>query len=95
MNERMDEMKRTDAEHAEKTYFLRSHYAAWQEFIRGYPEMLVRWKAFLGNELLSSPNMLPGGIKLDLLLDDDDREPYHAGSTSRPAEDDPILEESC
>src|SRR5215203_3502348 len=29
---RVDELSRTDAGHAEKTYFLRAHYMAWQAF---------------------------------------------------------------
>ena len=47
MQGRMEELKRTDADHAEKTFFLRSHYAAWQAFVRRYPEMMVRWKVYI------------------------------------------------
>jgi TolA-binding protein len=63
MQARMDEMKRTDAEHAEKTFFLRSHYAAWQAFIHQNPDLKVQWKVFLGNDALSRPKALPDGIE--------------------------------
>src|SRR3954468_16827908 len=37
------ELRRHDAESAEKTFFLRSHYAAWQGFVENYPELKARW----------------------------------------------------
>jgi septal ring factor EnvC (AmiA/AmiB activator) len=43
--------KQADAS-AEKTFFLRSHYAAWQEFLRRYPRLQIRWKIFLEDEAL-------------------------------------------
>ena len=53
------ELKRKDAESAEKTYFLRSHYAAWQGFVDRYPELKARWKHFLETDLLSGQTDLP------------------------------------
>jgi predicted nuclease with TOPRIM domain len=47
------ELKRHDAESAEKSFFLRSHYAAWQNFVDNYPELKVRWKRFLETDLLA------------------------------------------
>jgi hypothetical protein len=61
-NARMEEMKRVDAEHAEKSFFLRSHYMAWQNFIKSYPEVLTRWKTFLGNEFVTPPEEVPAEI---------------------------------
>jgi chromosome segregation ATPase len=61
-NARMEEMKRVDAEHAEKSFFLRSHYMAWQNFLKAYPEMLTRWKTFLGNEFITAPAEVPTEI---------------------------------
>ncbi len=31
----------------EKTFFLRSHYAAWQDFVRQYPGIMARWKIYM------------------------------------------------
>ena len=54
-NARMEDMKRVDAEYAEKSFFLRSHYMAWQSFVKTYPEVLSRWRAYLGNEFITAP----------------------------------------
>jgi len=59
------ELKRKDAESAEKTYFLRSHYAAWQAFIRRYPEVYGRWKVFFEYGVLFPTRDLPEGIDLE------------------------------
>ena len=48
--------------YAEKTYNLRSHYAAWQEFLRRYPQLKNRWKVFMENDQLSPPMDLPAVI---------------------------------
>ena len=61
-NSRMEDMKRADAEHAEKSFFLRSHYMAWQNFVKTYPEVLTRWKTFLGNEFVTAPAEVPAEI---------------------------------
>jgi predicted nuclease with TOPRIM domain len=53
------ELKRHDAESAEKSFFLRSHYAAWQSFVENYPELKARWKRFLETDLLSGTIELP------------------------------------
>ena len=50
------------AEHAEQTFRLRSHYAAWQAFIQDYPDLQAKWKLFLGNEFLVAPKKLPDGV---------------------------------
>ena len=52
---RLEELKRTDAEHAEKTFFLRSHYLAWQQFARAYPDTAGRWRTFLESDSLVNP----------------------------------------
>jgi septal ring factor EnvC (AmiA/AmiB activator) len=44
---RVDEVNRESAEYAERTFFLRSHYAAWREFIRRYPKLEAEWRVFL------------------------------------------------
>jgi predicted nuclease with TOPRIM domain len=55
----MLELKRQDAENAEKSFYLRSHHAAWQTFIERYPELKVRWKEFLSRDVLAAGNELP------------------------------------
>jgi predicted nuclease with TOPRIM domain len=56
----MLELKRQDAENAEKSFYLRSHHAAWQTFVERYPELKIRWKQFLERDLLAAGNELPG-----------------------------------
>ena len=61
-NARMEDMKRVDAEHAEKSFFLRSHYMAWKAFVKTYPEVLSRWEAFMGNEFITRPTTAPSEV---------------------------------
>lgn len=63
MQGRMDELKQADAEHAEKTFFLRAHYAAWQTFIRRYPELMARWKVYIQGDFPATPRALPEGVE--------------------------------
>lgn len=53
-----DLQKQADG-YAEKTFFLRSHYAAWQEFLRRYPRLQIRWKMFLEDEALFPRHDVP------------------------------------
>jgi predicted nuclease with TOPRIM domain len=55
----MLELKRRDAENAEKSFYLRSHHAAWQTFVERYPELKARWTQFLERDVLASGNDLP------------------------------------
>jgi peptidoglycan hydrolase CwlO-like protein len=55
----MLELKRQDAESAEKSFYLRSHHAAWQTFVERYPELKARWKKFLDKDILAEGNELP------------------------------------
>ena len=50
---RSADLEKQAAGHAEKTFFLRSHYAAWQEFLHRYPRLEIRWKLFLEDEALT------------------------------------------
>lgn len=59
------ELTRRDAEAAERTFFLRSHYAAWQGFVKRDAELKVRWEAFLGEDVLAVPTT----VTQDRLLD--------------------------
>lgn len=51
------EADREIAEFADKTFFLRSHYAAWQEFIHQDPKLQARWKVYLTGQTLSPPRL--------------------------------------
>lgn len=55
----MLELKRRDAENAEKSFYLRSHHAAWQAFVERYPELKARWKRFLERDILAAGNEMP------------------------------------
>jgi chromosome segregation ATPase len=61
-NARMEDMKRVDAEHAEQSFVLRSHYMAWKSFVKTYPEVLTRWKTYMGNEFISAPTTAPSEV---------------------------------
>jgi predicted nuclease with TOPRIM domain len=54
-----DELQRQAATYAEKTYTLRSYYAAWQEFLKRYPTLAAKWRVFLDTELLKTGNDVP------------------------------------
>jgi len=51
----LDSLRVVDAAHAERTFFLRSHYMAWQSFAKMYPETGERWQLFLESAYLLSP----------------------------------------
>jgi chromosome segregation ATPase len=63
--EQANELQREAAGYAEKTFYLRSHYVAWQEFLRRYPHLLSRWKVFLDNDQLTMPNDIPAFMDSD------------------------------
>lgn len=51
----LQQLRREKAAFAQRTFFLRSHYAAWRTFIERYPEMMQRWKQFMQSEPLFVP----------------------------------------
>ena len=55
----MVELQRRDAETAERTFFLRSQYAAWNRFLEGQPEMKARWETYLDNSLVNPHAGIP------------------------------------
>ena len=64
------EHRRAAAEYANGTFFLRSHFAAWQTFIDRYPQLKTRWRVFLEGGLLD-PGDLPEGVELSPLTSAD------------------------
>ncbi len=53
------EVEKQNAGLAERIFFFRSHYTAWQEFLRYYPRLQVRWQIFLGNDSATPRNGQP------------------------------------
>jgi predicted nuclease with TOPRIM domain len=47
------DLKQSAAEYAETTFTLRAHYAAWQAFLKLYPELWTRWQLYLGSGLMT------------------------------------------
>jgi len=43
----LDEMKRQASSMADRTLFLRSHYAAWEAFIAANPALKMQWELFM------------------------------------------------
>ena len=70
LEKQIDGYKRDAADEAERTFFYRSRYAAWEEFMRQYPDLLERWKSWLQN----------GGVKTGALpaMGDDADWPFSA-----------------
>jgi peptidoglycan hydrolase CwlO-like protein len=58
-NKDRDELQRQANTYAERTFNLRSQYAAWQEFLKKYPALAARWKVFLDGELLRGGEQMP------------------------------------
>jgi DNA repair exonuclease SbcCD ATPase subunit len=57
--ERLQSQQRDIDEFAEKTFFFRARYAAFEEFIAHIPGLAPRWNAFLQNTFLNIPHDLP------------------------------------
>ena len=56
LTKNLEESRKQAAGYAEQTFYLRSHYAAWQNFVRKYPALRQRWIVFLEAGLLDSPH---------------------------------------
>jgi septal ring factor EnvC (AmiA/AmiB activator) len=56
----LNELKRQSAAFADKTFFLRTYYAAWEQFIAIHPAIKTQWDFFLANLVpLSAPAPAP------------------------------------
>lgn len=53
------DLKKQVAENADKTFYLRSFHAAWEQFMRQHPEMMAPWRAFIEDGTLSGPETTP------------------------------------
>jgi septal ring factor EnvC (AmiA/AmiB activator) len=53
--ERVADLERQADEVNERTFFYRSYYAAFNQFLRLYPQIMARWQVFMENDFLSAP----------------------------------------
>jgi septal ring factor EnvC (AmiA/AmiB activator) len=51
----VESLKRQLSDNDQKTFYLRSYQAAWQNFLRAHPDLLVKWRLFLGEDVLAAP----------------------------------------
>ena len=53
--DQVQSLKTEVADNADRTYFLRAYHAAWQQFLARSPELMARWKSYLGQSALVMP----------------------------------------
>lgn len=53
---RISGLERQASENDEKTFHLRSIYAAWKSYMKLHPDLLVSWRLYLGADALASPD---------------------------------------
>jgi regulator of replication initiation timing len=53
--EKVTDLERKAEKVAERTFFYRSYYAAFNQFLRLYPHIMARWQVFMENDLLTAP----------------------------------------
>jgi len=51
----IENLRRQVSDEDQKTFYLRAYQAAWQNFLRAHPDLLIRWKAFLADDVLALP----------------------------------------
>jgi septal ring factor EnvC (AmiA/AmiB activator) len=51
----VESLKREVSDNDQKTFYLRSYHAAWQNFLRAHPDLQLQWKLFLGDDVLAVP----------------------------------------
>ncbi|HEY2588411.1 MAG TPA: hypothetical protein VGI81_21905 [Tepidisphaeraceae bacterium] len=64
----IDKLRRQVSDNDQKTFYLRAYQSAWQSFLRGHPELLARWKAFLAQDVLALPEEHPALLDFTLPL---------------------------
>jgi uncharacterized protein HemX len=69
---RITNLERQVADNDEKTFQLRSIYAAWKSFMKLHPDLLVSWRLYLGADALAAPAG-SNSYDLDTLTGDVDR----------------------
>jgi septal ring factor EnvC (AmiA/AmiB activator) len=66
----IENLKRQVSDNDQKTFAMRSYQAAWRNFLKARPDLLVSWRLFLGEDALAVPQerlqfMGPGWPLLD------------------------------
>lgn len=51
----IEQLKREVSDNDQKTFYLRTSLAAWQNFLRAHADVMVRWKAFMAGDVLALP----------------------------------------
>jgi hypothetical protein len=51
-------LRREASEASDKTFLLRSHFAAWERFVKKFPAIESRWKVFSQLGLFDAPEWL-------------------------------------
>lgn len=59
LEQKLKEAERREAEFNERTYQLRSLFAAWKTFLSQQPVLLQKWRLFMENGPLAAPWTLP------------------------------------
>jgi hypothetical protein len=72
LKKQLAELGRRVAGNDEKTFQLRSFYAAWQAFLQIHPDLLVRWQRYLGDDALAVPQRTVPLLDLDFPIVDND-----------------------
>jgi septal ring factor EnvC (AmiA/AmiB activator) len=65
--DQVQSLKTEVADNADRTYYLRAYRAAWQQFLARSPELLARWKNYLGHSALAMPADSSEFLRLDLV----------------------------
>lgn len=55
----VQDLKREIADNAAKDFYLRAYHAAWENFLRRYPELLEKWKLFMQSDVTAAPQPAP------------------------------------
>lgn len=59
LERQLSEREKECAGWAERTWFYRSQYAAWDRFLDRYPRLREQWRAFLAEDELDPVNPMP------------------------------------
>lgn len=69
--EQIENLKRQVSDEDQRTFYLRSYQAAWHSFLRAHPDLLMRWKAFLADDVLAIPQERQPLLEPNFVLPDE------------------------
>jgi ABC-type transporter MlaC component len=70
----LQDLKRDAADNAAKDFYLRAYHAAFENFLRRYPEMLEKWKFFMQSDVTAAAQPVPKLLDPNWPQRDDDLE---------------------